>query len=271
MFEPITPAVLEAVRSSAKTHRMIMSPRDSSFRSLRRSVADGLTAINEAAFAPVGAIRGVASNKLWLCGQTVSLILMVGETETETFSVVFPFATTFRATSVQDRKRRRYWASQFDGCYIEADGKVRLYNRALAGVRDGGSIVEHLEFDDVDLPFQFTERQLSIRDLFVRFVNESGMAQQHLGREVKIGANTMSDLCALELKSLEPLCQYINKHWSSLAGASAPPSRETVAATLEVLGIRTRSRGKRALRTPPPRSVLADQLSTQLRLRKSKV
>lgn len=269
MFKPITPEVLESVRSSEKAHRMIMSPRDSSFRSVRRSVADGLAAINDAAFTPVGPIRGIASNKVWLSGQNVSLILMVGETEAETFSVGFPFATTFRATSLQDGKRRSYWASQFDGSFIETDGNVRLYNRALAQAPDGGNLVEHLEFDDVGLQFELTEVQLAIRDLAVRYFNESGIAQQRLGREMSAG--NFPDLLAVKLKRLEPLQGYIVEHWPTLASASPPPSRETIATTFEALCIRPRSRGKRALRQPPARAILERQLSTQLRLRTSRV
>lgn len=269
MFKPITPEVLESVRSSEKAHRMLMSPRDSSFRPLRRSVADGLAAISDAAFAPVGPIRGVVSNKVWLCGQNVSLILMVGETEAETFSVGFPFATTFRATSVQDGKRRSYWASQFDGCFIETDGKVRLYNRALAQAPNGGSVVEHLEFDDVGLQFELTELQLAIRELTVRYFNESGIAQQRLGREVSAGY--FPDLLAVKLKRLEPLQGYIVEHWQTLSTASPSPSRETIATALEALCIRPRSRGKRALRQSPARALLERQLSTQLRLRTSRV
>lgn len=268
MFKPITPEVLESVRSSEKAHRMIMSPRDSSFRSLRRSVADGLAAISDAAFTPVGPIRGIVSNKVWLCGQNVSLILMVGETEAETFSVGFPFATTFRATSLQDGKRRSYWASQFDGCFIETDGKVRLFNRALAQAPTG-NLVEHLEFDDVGLQFELTEVQLAIRDLTVRYFNESGIAQQRLGREVSAG--NFTDLLALKLKRLEPLLGYIVEHWHTLSIASPPPSRETIATALEALCIRPRSRGKRAVRPSPPRSILEGQLSTRLRLRTSRL
>lgn len=269
MFKPITPGVLESVRNSAKAHRMIMSPRDSSFRPLRRSVADGLAAICDAAFTPVGPIRGAVSNKVWLCGQNVSLILMVGETEAETFSVGFPFAATFRATSVQDGKRRSYWASQFDGCLIENDGKVWLYNRALAQAPHGGNVVEHLEFDDVGLQFELTDVQLAVKELAIRFFNESGIAQRRLGHEVSAG--NFADLLALKLKGLDPIQGYIVEHWHTLSLGSPPPSRETIATTLEALCIRPRRRGKRALRRPPPRSILEGQLSTQLRLRTSRV
>ncbi len=271
MFEPITPEVLQLVRSIEKMHRVILSQRNDSFRPLHRSVADGLAAINDAALNPIGAIRGVASQKVWLCGHNVSLILMVGETETETFSVGFPFATTFQATSVQDGKRRRYWASQFDGCSIQTDSNVQLHNRALATAPDGGNLVKKLEFDDVDLPFRLTDGQLAVQHWLIEFLNRTGIAQQHLGREISIGANCFSDLLALELKTLAAFERFIHERWHTLNSASPPPSRETIAAALEVLGVRTRSRGRRAFRPTPPRSELKRQLSTQLRLRKSKV
>lgn len=272
IFPPITPEIMDAVRISPKTPRMIMGQRDdASFRPLRRSVADGLAAIEREALRPIGPVRGSTSRTVLLCGHNVSLILMVGETETETFTVGFPFATTFKATSLQDGKLRTYQATQFDGSYIDSGGTVQLHNRALVRARDGGDYVKNLEFDAADLPFRLTELQLDVLDLLIPFLNETGIAQQQLGRKVSTGNHRFADLFSIKLQTLNPFQTFIDERWNTMRAGVPPPSRETIAATLEALGVRARNRGRRAFRPAPSRSELERQLSTQFHLRKPKV
>jgi hypothetical protein len=208
-----------------KPWRLLSSMYDESFRPTIRSLADALAAMDRAAFDPIGELRGGASDQGIWHKRKCALTWIEGETACERFRVAIPVSTEFTGW---DKRGHRYRQpiSDFDGAIILRDGSLRLEKNLW---------VQRVRFIFPHLTFLLTGNQRYIARLVSEFQNPCG-------GELSLRPIDYSGLATTEITSLRAVTEFVRSNWNSLVTGSPPPSRETIASTLEALFARARTR-----------------------------
>ncbi len=217
-----------AAAASEKPWRLVNSMYDSgSFRPLLRSLSDALAAMNDAAFNPIGELRGGACDEgIWL-KRGCALTWIEGETACERFRVAIPTSTEFAGWDKRGHRHRRP-IKEFDGALIKVDGSLQLKDN---------SWIQRVRFIFPRLTFLLTHNQQYIAQL----VNEF---QRQTGYDLPICPVDYAGLAETTITSLGPVTDYIRSRWRLEVTGSPPPSGETIASTLEALFIRPRRRDR---------------------------
>jgi hypothetical protein len=196
--------------------------QDDRFRPLIRTLADAI-AVAENNFGPVSTLRGGTGKLQDWGGSDGALTWIDGETECEHFRVAIPVARRFSGRDENGRFREMP-ITAFNRTTIRPDGSLQLPDETwLRGIK----------FELTPLTHVLTDLQHRIAQLISAYLNT-------LGRSFPTNYIAYARLAAHEepLK-LEAVVKFVRSRWPD---GERPPSRETIATTLEALWMRPRSR-----------------------------
>lgn len=195
-------------------------------------MADVIDKIVSYGFKPVGELQGRCAQRGILAGRYGGLCRVEGETETERFACPIPFMDGL--TGIDKAGKERFVEVRwFEGMKIYWDGSLRVTQRLR---------LWRVSFRLVDLPFEWSHLQYNLSRLITRYANETGLSRASLGRELDAGYPEYMEMSNIAVPTLKPVVEYVQKTWRDIS-VDPVPSRETIAATLEGLNMRPRTRG----------------------------
>ena len=148
-----------------------------------------------------------------------------GETENGPVRVAIPISRWFFGWDQNNCLHKRSITS-FNGTTILEDGSLRLKQNLW---------IRRVAFDIPHLTFMLTDVQKRIATLVIKYLNLSG-------HDLPTDYIDYARLGLVEVTSLKPVADYVRSYWQHEGLNTPPPSRETIATTLEALFMRRRAR-----------------------------
>jgi hypothetical protein len=239
MNTELQPSAIELSPIEHKPYGFISKMRDAKHRPLIRSLADVLNIIESRGIEPIGDLFGRSNGLQCFAGRVGSFCRVEGETATERFGIAIPFAECFFGTDANG-KRRKVRIDWFDGARIAfGNGCMTVKPKWL---------FKNVQFRISKLPFNWSETNFRISALVAQFANETGLSQCNLGRELPTSYVDFPGLAQIEIAGLDPVVEFVRSRWRESSTDIPPPSRETIAAALAALSMRSRARGRHAVR-----------------------
>jgi hypothetical protein len=225
---PMPHAGAQRAQGIEKPMRVVLKMRDAADRPIILTLADALATMDNAGIEPIGDLRGGATSMSSYRDCLGAMTWIEGETESTRFRIAIPTSGSFSGWNFNNRRVERP-ITMFNGVTIRRDGFLRLAKDFW---------IDRVEFDIPHFRFTLTAVELRIAALVNEYLRSLGHP---------LPANYL-DYAALGrvqwTGSLQPMIDFVWLHWHREAVNSAPPSRETIAATLDALVIRERSRVK---------------------------
>jgi hypothetical protein len=181
--------------------------------------------MDDAGLIPIGHLRGGAGQIRSYGRAECALTWIEGETERERFRVAIPTSRWFSGWDQNNRRHERS-ITAFNGTTILPNGSLRLTKTLWIG---------RVEFDIPPLTFVLTDVQKHIALLVSEFLNISG-------HSLPTKYVDYVELGKVKLTSFRPVADFVRSNWHRDGVNTPSPSRETIAATLEALFMRSRSR-----------------------------
>ena len=216
-----------AATQKQKPCRIISAMRDDKFRPIVRTLADALDQMANAGKKQIRSIRGGSSRLIDWGGSVGALTWIQGETEDEFIRVGIPVSKWFFGWD-QNNCTHKHPITLFNGKTILEDGSLRLKQNLW---------IRRVGFEMPRLNFILTDVQKSIAALVSEYLNLSG-------HDFPTGHIDYGGLSSVEVTLLKPVADYVRSRWQQEGLTSPPPSGETIAGTLEALGMRRRDRLK---------------------------
>jgi hypothetical protein len=206
--------------------RVVLEMRDAAGRPVILILADALATMDKAGLMPIGNLRGGATSMSSYRGCAGALTWIEGETESGRFRISIPTSSSFSGRTLNNDRVERP-ITLFNGATIRRDGFLRLAKNVW---------IDRVKFNITPLRFILTAVEMRIAALVNEYLH-------NLGHRLPTKYVDYAALGRLQWNtSLQPMIDFIRLHWRRETVDFAPPSRETIAATMEALFIRKRSR-----------------------------
>ena len=209
-----------------KPCRIISAMRDANFRPIIRTLADALDQMAIASKKPIISLRGGSHWVTDWGGPVGALTWIEGETEDEFVRVMIPVSRWFFGWDHNNYFHKSI--TLFNGTTILEDGSLRLKQNLW---------IRRVAFEMPRLNFILTDAQKNVAALVGEYLNLSG-------HDISTDYIDYGRLCSVKVTSLKPVVDYVRSRWQQEGLTSRPPSGETIAATLEALGMRRRDRSE---------------------------
>ena len=225
LLATMTGDVAGTATQKQRPKRLIFAMRDDKFRPIIRTLADALDQMEKASLKPIGNLRGGAGRLTYWGGCAGALTWIDGEAANGLVRVAIPVSRWFFGWDDNNRFHERP-ITLFNGTTILEDGSLRLEQNLW---------IRRVAFDIPPLAFMLTDVQKRIATLVSEYLNL-------LGHDLPTDYIDYARLGLVEVTSLKPVVDYVRSHWQHEGLTTPPPSRETIATTLEALFMRRRAR-----------------------------